>query len=300
MKKISLVIVCCFAGLCSFAQNVGIGTTTPGEKLDVNGNVNVGGQLKLAGSAGTAGQILQKDASNNPVWTDLSEYKNMIVFDCPNYSITEGIHNCTESWIVPAGVTSIVVECWGGGGGGGAITAGGGGGYVMAKLTVTPGANTSLTIGAGGRFASAGIDAIRGGNTSFVLGGTTLGAFGGLGGSFVDPFFSSNSGQSSGGDFLVTGISNQYIGFKGSPGGISKLSFVQVSATEFAKVVNYGDGGDAALIQGSGGKGGYKLLGSSISQSMFATISAIHPGGGGGADDSHGYYGKGGRIIIRW
>jgi hypothetical protein len=300
MKKISLVIACCFAGVCSFAQNVGIGTTTPGEKLDVNGNVNVSGQLKLGGNGGAAGQILKKDASNNPVWTDLSEYKHMVVFDCSNYNITPNVHNCTDNWIVPAGVTSIVVECWGGGGGGGALTAGGGGGYVMAKLTVTPAANASLIIGAGGRYASAGTDAVPGGNTSFVLAGTTLGAFGGLGGSFIDPFFTSGIGQSSGGDFVVTGITNQYIGFWGSPGGISKLSFVQVSTTEFAKVVNYGDGGDAALLQGSGGKGGYKLLGISISQNMFASISAIQPGGGGGADDSQGYYGRGGRIIIRW
>lgn len=39
------------------AQNVGIGTTTPTQKLDVNGNVNVSGTLLANGTAGTAGRI---------------------------------------------------------------------------------------------------------------------------------------------------------------------------------------------------------------------------------------------------
>ncbi len=62
----------------------------------------------------------------------------------------------SQTWTVPAGVTSVKVEVWGGGGGGGGayIGAGGGGGggsYKTATFTVTlPGDNYTITIGAGG------------------------------------------------------------------------------------------------------------------------------------------------------
>ena len=70
--------------------------------------------------------------------------------------------------------------------------------------------------------------------------------------------------------------------------------------TDFAKIVNYGDGGDAGLLPGSGGKGGYKVQSVSITQTIYATQSAIQPGGGGGSDPTGGFYGRAGRIIIHW
>ena len=42
-----------------FSGNVGIGTTTLSEALSVAGNINLTGALKLSGSAGTLGQLLQ-------------------------------------------------------------------------------------------------------------------------------------------------------------------------------------------------------------------------------------------------
>lgn len=57
--------------------NVGIGTTTPSEKLDVNGNIklsgniNLSGALKVNGSSGGMGQILISQGSgNSPIWTN--------------------------------------------------------------------------------------------------------------------------------------------------------------------------------------------------------------------------------------
>src|SRR4051812_36812823 len=56
--------------------------------------------------------------------------------------------NTTSTWTAPAGVTKIVVECWGGGGAGGSATrssgtayggGGAGGAYAKSTLTVVPG-----------------------------------------------------------------------------------------------------------------------------------------------------------------
>jgi len=89
----------------------------------------------------------------------------------------------TFTFTVPAGVSSIIVECWGAGGGGGgnsttADGAGGGGGgaYSRSVLTVTPG-NFSLTVGAGGAGGSGG-NGTDGGDTWFGSSTTILAAGG--------------------------------------------------------------------------------------------------------------------------
>jgi hypothetical protein len=47
---------------------VGIGPNAPSYSLDVAGDVNLTGQLRVIGDAGTSGEILKKDASNNLSW----------------------------------------------------------------------------------------------------------------------------------------------------------------------------------------------------------------------------------------
>lgn len=300
MKKMFAFFLMHLICQVSLGQNVGIGTTTPTEKLDVNGNINMNGQLKINGNAGTANQVLIKDGLNNLTWGDLSEFKNMQVFDCGNVATSTGASNCNSPWIVPAGVTTILVECWGGGGGANTMGGGGGGGYISAKLTVTPASSASVTIGAGGNYGTIIQSSINGGNTVFAISGISLTAFGGTGGPSGDPLGSASGGQSPGGSFSATGIISQNIGYFGNPGGISKLSFMTAGASDFAKVVNYGDGGDAAILPGSGSKGGYRIVSISVTQSIYATQYGIQPGGGGGADATGGYYGRGGRVIIRW
>jgi len=50
--------------------NVGIGTTTPAEKLDVAGNFRLSGALMPNGQAGTSGQVLvSQGAGNPPIWS---------------------------------------------------------------------------------------------------------------------------------------------------------------------------------------------------------------------------------------
>ncbi len=64
----------------------------------------------------------------------------------------------TYTFTVPAGVTSVTVECWGAGGAGGGATSNGyyggaggaGGAYASKVITVTPGNNYTVTVGQGG------------------------------------------------------------------------------------------------------------------------------------------------------
>jgi hypothetical protein len=300
MKKILFLAYCILSIGTAISQNVGIGTGTPTEKLDVNGNVNISGQLKVSGDAGSKNQVLMKDASNNLVWGDISEFKNIWVNDCGGIATSPGTSNCSTNWTVPAGVTTILVECWGGGGGGSTMSGGGGGGYISARLTVTPGAILPITIGAGGNLGNATTTGIMGGTTSFTVSPTVLYANGGQGGKAGDVLGSPTNGQPSGGNFSVFSLITNYIGYYGNPGGITKLGFMVAGATDYAKVINYGDGGDAPLLPGSGGKGGFKIASASINQITYASQYGVQPGAGGGADPTGGFYGLGGRVIIHY
>ena len=95
------------------------------------------------------------------------------------------VFDATGIFTVPAGITKIMVECWGAGGGGSDYTygnpgntltaniGGGAGGYGKSIFTVTSGANYLVTVGLGGAYNNAG------GNSSFGSlltsnGGTSL------------------------------------------------------------------------------------------------------------------------------
>src|SRR5687767_3167062 len=114
--KYNFLFLIVLSSLNMNAQNVGVGTTTPVEKLDVNGNINVTGTIKANGVDGTANQVLMKNGSGALSWGDLCDYKNYEMFN------ELGV----QTWVVPAGVTKIEVEIWGGGGGGSMYCGGGG------------------------------------------------------------------------------------------------------------------------------------------------------------------------------
>jgi hypothetical protein len=59
--------------------NTGIGTLLPANKLDVAGDINLTGKLKLNGNAGTAGQILKSNGNSSPAsWQNIS-YKQVFL-----------------------------------------------------------------------------------------------------------------------------------------------------------------------------------------------------------------------------
>lgn len=51
------------------AQNVGIGTATPTEKLDVNGNVKISGTIQIEGGTPGAGKVLTSSSNGTASWS---------------------------------------------------------------------------------------------------------------------------------------------------------------------------------------------------------------------------------------
>ncbi|MCU0404510.1 MAG: hypothetical protein MUE99_08170, partial [Chitinophagaceae bacterium] len=71
MKTKLLVYMLFISGMAIAQQRVGINTNAPIESLDVNGNINLRGLIKLNSNPGNNGQVLMsKGASEDPVWTN--------------------------------------------------------------------------------------------------------------------------------------------------------------------------------------------------------------------------------------
>ena len=283
-------------------SNLGVGVFNPTERLDVSGNVNFSGQLKAAGNAGTAGQVLMKNGSNNPVWADLSDYKYLATFQNVSTATSAGANNVNATWVVPAGVTSLYIEGWSGGGGGSTLSGGGGGGYMAFQATVTPGITLTIISGAGGSNGNSTTNGIPGGITSVNFNGGTYSVNGGQGGASGDPFtnfFVSTSASAGGGLSTAGAYTGHIISMYGNPGKSTTVSFNQVAAGEFGRIVNYGDGGDAAMFPGTAGKGGYRMISTTYTMSMFAGFGGP-PGSGGASDGIGGRSGVGGTLIIHY
>lgn len=159
-------------------------------------------------------------------------------------------YTTSGSFTVPAGVTSLTVECWGAGGKGsdsntsGTGRGGGGGGaYAGSVLTVTPGATYSFVVGAGG-------------NTTTINGG--------------DTYFGANLVKAAGGSGLTVDIS------AGAPGGTIANSIGQVRYSG-------GTGGTGSGVNAGGGGGGAGSTGNGNNASgINGGAARIDNGGAGG------------------
>lgn len=139
------------------------------------------------------------------LWQIAGDADEQVVFTTPG----------TNSWTVPAGVTSLTVETWGGGGGGKGGTYGlpgggaGGGAYSKKIVAVTPGVSYNAVVGSGGAAGAAnGGNGGNGGNSSFsantgattASGGTgatgSIGASGGTTNGSADLSYSGGNGGS--------------------------------------------------------------------------------------------------------
>lgn len=68
------------SNLFNNGDNIGIGTATPTEKLDIAGSLKVSGAFKPAGNAGNAGQVLASaGAAAPPVWVSAFTKNNLYI-----------------------------------------------------------------------------------------------------------------------------------------------------------------------------------------------------------------------------
>lgn len=200
-----------------------------------------------------------------------------------------------NTFFVPAGVNSLVVEVWGAGAGGGGRTVdgtgggGGGGAYSRSELIVTPGSVYTVFIGQGGGSSTNGQDswiALSENEANKVVlakGGLSPGInsqLGGLGGSEVNGIgtfrFSGGNGATAAANAGGGGGSSAGIGIDGN------------SAT----------GRNGAANPPGGGPGGDGANGNSDGDSPATT-----PGGGGGGargTTQNGGAGSNGRVVITY
>ena len=208
-----------------------------------------------------------------------------------------------STWICPANVHSVQVQCWGGGGAGGsakrgtssAATGGGGAGGAYAKLNyyaVDPGATYFLSVGDGGISSLVDGAAVPGGDTWFNSvnsPSSTVLAKGGAGGVTAvttnsDKFGAGGVGPATGsiGDVVFRGGSganattNSYGGGGGGSAG--------TAANGVTPTANSGLGAVAVTGGGNGGNGGNPNPSSGANANGSSPTTP--PGGGGGGAKS--------------
>ncbi len=172
------------------------------------------------------------------------------------------------TWLCPAGITSITVECWGGGGGGGggapntAASGGAGGSYSQFIMTVTPGTTYNLRVGATG------------------TAGTNTGGTGGTGGSSY--FGNTVAGAPAGATTLAVGG----VGGNGSTAG-SGTALGSTTGNIGNALYFYAGGNGAANVgtgsSGGGGGGAGNAAPGGNAAGITAGVGGVGGGGGGAA-----------------
>ena len=195
--------------------------------------------------------------------------------------ITTALFTTTGAWVVPAGVTSVLVDGVGGGGGGGYNGGGGGGGGGAVRgtsLSVTPGNTLNITVGSGGPAGTSG--AVNGtagsGSVVAVSGGATLLTLpGGLGGA---------------GNLAGAG------GAAGGTGGTAGTAGSHYTIGDGSGNNNVATGGSGGGNLFSNGAAGGAPTG--LSQTLAAPVAAAYgTGGGGGTPPSAGAPGY---VLLNW
>ncbi|WP_189328109.1 T9SS sorting signal type C domain-containing protein [Flavobacterium sp. LM4] len=192
------------------------------------------------------------------------------------------IYNASGSFTVPAGVTSLQVECWGGGGAGGGSSAtnvkGGGGGaggaYIMGTIPVSAGSYT-VTVGAvRPGTAAAGAQ----GNPSWFGSTSTIYAEGGAGGSAPNNTTVSGGTGSSASTITNGTLITKSPGSNGANGtttiggaGGNGANTTSPEGLGGAQRTTNENDGNAGVAPGGGGGG------------AFLTDGTDHIGGAGGA-----------------
>jgi hypothetical protein len=200
------------------------------------------------------------------------------------YATTTSAQTFTSSgsFTVPAGVTSLTVECWGAGGGaaGGSLAGGsnsggyGGGGGAYSKvnaLPVTPGAVLPYVVATGGAGGTANNLGTNGGITSFN--GTDCRAYGGTAANVSSLGKGGAAGSGTGDLKFSGGGAGSATGSGGSGGGSS--AGTGSNGNLAANNTGSGSKAGAAAVAG-GGAGGAGAAANAVGTAGTA------PGGGGG------------------
>jgi len=173
------------------------------------------------------------------------------------------------AFIVPQGITNVLVEMWGGGGGGALVSdcaplpngGGGGGGYLRATVAVTPGQSIPITVGLGGLLGTGGQDGAPGGDSRF---GNLLFAGGGQGG--LANGASSVGGTVTGGICSYTGFGSECFGASGLARTLGPNGWLLIprEANAYPGLYDYGFGGLAGCTSGGNtpqaGQPGYVIV----------------------------------------
>ena len=170
-----------------------------------------------------------------------------------------------QTYIVPAGKTSLTMEAWGAQGGG---ATGGNGGYVKGILSVTPGETLRVYVGGQGGTATGAFNYGPGGFNGGAVGGSSDVSTTGYGGGGASDV---RRGSYALADRIIVG------GGGGSMGNLGNTP---------------GTGGAGGQTGGSGGTGSGGGCGSSGGLGGGATQSAA--GSGGASGNECGYAGEGG------
>ncbi|RKR10441.1 hypothetical protein C8C83_2117 [Flavobacterium sp. 90] len=206
----------------------------------------------------------------------------------------------SQTFVSPAGITSINVQAWGAGGAGGSSTAppgfsgaragsgGGGGAFASASLTITSGALLPVIVGAGGKGVS-GANGNFGGFSAIT--GFSLKADGGKGG------LVNTGNQPAGGLGGASGASVGTTTISGFPGLAGESGFVD----DTGSVISSGAGGNAA---NGGGTGGAAITGAFVTNAG----NPGNPPGGGGSGGRSSFFqsarvggdGGDGKVIISY
>lgn len=278
--KIYILLFSLSLSISCLSQNVGIGTLGPSEKLDVGGNLNVQGNIKINSVGGTSGQALMTNSSGATAWVDMCDYKNVLTF------------TSSTSWIAPSNINTVVVELWGGGGGGASGGGGAGGTYIRINpKTVVAGTAYPIVVGSGGSGATSESGfGNNGSSSSITFGGLTYTALSGSGGT-----------PTTGGSAGAFGLSgDSFLQWPGESGKVTSYSYAERISGQFVEIRKYGDGGGAGPDYSNGGPGGNQTIVIStltaIKTSPPSYISKYGSGGGGGFDPSGSTWGKPGSI----
>ena len=276
---IKLLLFLVFIPSCVLSQNVGINTNNPTKTLDVNGDLNIAGDLSANGLSGQAGDMLMSNGDGTISWANISgDYK---------YYQTYSTYG-NEVFTVPNGVNEIMVEMWGAGGRGYQGGGGGSGAYLRVILDVNPADMITFTIGRGSWSGS------PASNSAFIYGGITYLADGG---------FDASVSSSGFGGYVLYASGNPPRAFArpGNSGESTHIKYSQINSNDHLREHYYGDGAAAPFSNGIGrGIGGYRSLVNGTTLNLNFNGKTAQSGGHGGGGSISYTNGGDGLIIIRW